>query len=191
MAEFCGFRGECRENLRVCVIRKCRFGENFPGCYRGEMDALARDIRRSLRHASVVLTALALACLAASCSPLPEPEPIVVACSVTDGDTIRCGEERIRLLGIDAPELPGHCRAGRTCVEGDGAASTRPLAAGMQQGPLSIVRLGQDRYGRTLALVLAGSQDLSCWQIGQHQAEYVARWDNRRAVARSCPDLAR
>ena len=24
-------------------------------------------------------------------------------CTVTDGDTLRCGEERLRLTGIDAP----------------------------------------------------------------------------------------
>ena len=31
----------------------------------------------------------------------------VEGCTVTDGDTVRCNGERIRLLGIDAPELPG------------------------------------------------------------------------------------
>ena len=43
--------------------------------------------------------------------------------SVTDGDTLRCGALRIRLASIDAPEMPGHCRRGRTCVEGDPYAS--------------------------------------------------------------------
>ena len=33
-----------------------------------------------------------------------------VHCTVVDGDPLRCGSERVRLLGIDAPELPGHCR---------------------------------------------------------------------------------
>lgn len=47
------------------------------------------------------------------------PTELVAGCTVTDGDTIRCGAERIRLLGIDAPELPGHCRSGRACAPGD------------------------------------------------------------------------
>jgi endonuclease YncB( thermonuclease family) len=55
-------------------------------------------------------------------------EPLY-GCSVTDGDTIRCGDERIRLLGIDAPELPGHCRSGRNCAPGDPYASTSSLTA--------------------------------------------------------------
>ena len=32
--------------------------------------------------------------------------------SVTDGDTLRIGPERIRLHGIDAPESAQSCRAG-------------------------------------------------------------------------------
>ena len=32
--------------------------------------------------------------------------------SVTDGDTLRIGSERIRLHGIDAPESAQSCRAG-------------------------------------------------------------------------------
>jgi endonuclease YncB( thermonuclease family) len=49
----------------------------------------------------------------------PGYDQTVSGCTVTDGDTIRCNGERIRLLGIDTPELPGHCRKGRDCVSGD------------------------------------------------------------------------
>ncbi len=135
------------------------------------------------------MIALALAC--AACSPLPDPVPIDQACTITDGDTIRCGDERIRLLGIDAPEKAGHCRAGRRCVPGDAEAASVSLAEGMEKGPLSIVRIGRDRYGRTLALVRAGGLDLSCHQLAAEQAVYIARWDDGGAVARTCPDLAR
>jgi endonuclease YncB( thermonuclease family) len=106
-------------------------------------------------------------------------------CLATDGDTLRCGEERIRLLGIDAPELPGHCRASRVCVAGDGAASRASLARALA-GDIRIERIGTDRYRRTLALVSADGHDLSCHQLKQAQAVYVARWDNGRRVARTC-----
>lgn len=137
------------------------------------------------RHSRAML--LALAC--AACAPLPEPAPIAGSCSITDGDTIRCGEERIRLLGIDAPEL-GTCRPGRQCVEGDGKASRATLAGMVAGADLSIVRLGTDRYGRTLGVVYADGINTSCAMIEAGQAEYVGRWDDRGAVRRDCSDLA-
>jgi endonuclease YncB( thermonuclease family) len=111
------------------------------------------------------------------------------SCSVVDGDTLRCGGERIRLLGIDAPELPGHCRQGRECAPGDPYASTRSLERALV-GALTIERIGEDRYGRTLALVASARGNLSCWQLNQGQAVYKTQWDNGLRVARSCPIAA-
>lgn len=108
-------------------------------------------------------------------------------CFPTDGDSIRCGPERIRLLAIDAPEMAGHCRPGRRCAPGDPLASKASLAAAMRHGPLTITRIGRDRYGRTLATVRSGSTDLSCWQLSRHHAVYRADWDNGRRIARACP----
>lgn len=112
------------------------------------------------------------------------------ACTVTDGDTIRCGSERIRLLGIDAPEMNG-CRQGRVCVEGDGQASGDALRGMISGRSLSVERIGQDRYGRTLGVVYADAVNLSCAMIAAGQAVYVARWDNGGRVARDCPQIAR
>ena len=110
----------------------------------------------------------------------------ISGCRVTDGDTIRCGSERIRLLAIDAPELPGHCRVGRECAPGDPVASTDSLRHAMT-GNLTIDRVGEDRYGRTLARVAGGVGDLSCWQLERGQAIYKSAWDNGLRVARTCP----
>lgn len=107
-------------------------------------------------------------------------------CRVTDGDTIRCGDERIRLLAIDAPELPGHCREGRECAPGNPEASAVSLGNAMT-GQLTINRVGQDRYGRTLARVAGSAGDLSCWQLERRKAIYKSGWDNGLRVARTCP----
>lgn len=122
---------------------------------------------------------------AAASAPVVYAEPIN-GCEATDGDTLRCGSERVRLLAIDAPELPGHCREGRVCAPGDPYASTSSLADAMT-GQLTIARVGQDHYGRTLALVAGSKGDLSCWQLARGQGIYKSAWDNGLRVARACP----
>lgn len=114
----------------------------------------------------------------------------LTACTATDGDTLRCGDERVRLLGIDAPELHG-CRPGRQCVAGDGAAARGALVELLAGHQLTIERTGTDVYGRTLAVVFADGRNLSCGMIAAGQAVYVPRWDNGGRVARDCPALAR
>lgn len=96
---------------------------------------------------------------------------------VIDGDTLRCADVgRVRLLSIDAPELGGHCRLGRRCVEGDGAASKRALAALVARGQVRCAPAGTDRYGRVLARCAAGGADLSCAMVASgHAVERYAR----------------
>jgi len=139
---------------------------------------------------ALVAPLFAVPLLLASCVPAKAStaEPLS-ACTVTDGDTIRCGNERIRLLGIDAPDK--HCRRGRICAPGDPYASEDALAALMADQKLSIRRVGKDHYGRTLGMVYAGGQNLSCAQLSAGHAIYRADWDNGGAVRRECPSLAR
>jgi micrococcal nuclease len=71
------------------------------------------------------------------------------AVKVQDGDTFYVGAEAIRLRGIDAPEVG----------EPGAEAATWRLAALLGAGPVTIVRRGEDVYGRTLADVFAGGRD--------------------------------
>ena len=115
---------------------------------------------------------------------------------VTDGDTIRAGPERIRLLGIDAPDGPsnGRCRPyskpGAACDKARSGAATRSLRAAITRR-MEIERVGRDRYGRTLALVLSSKGNLSCWQLRRGMAVYEAKWDNRHRIGQACPKAAR
>lgn len=108
------------------------------------------------------------------------PAPYVV-----DGDSIRCGRERLRLLGIDAPEI-GSCPRHRTCVTGDGKASRRSLQAGVRFGRVRYRIVTRDRFGRAVVIAWAGGVNLSCWQLAASQARYRAAWDNGRLIARAC-----
>ncbi len=106
-------------------------------------------------------------------------------CSAIDGDTLRCGRERVRLLGIDAAERSGHCRQGRVCAPGDPEAQRAALQRRMQTR-ITIMPVKRDRYGRMVAIVhSAAGTNLSCAML-QAGASYVARWDDRKAIRRSC-----
>jgi micrococcal nuclease len=111
---------------------------------------------------------------------------IVPYCRAIDGDTLVCDGELIRLNGIDAPELPGHCRPGRRCVVGDPFAAKADLERNIRGGVIAITRLGKDRYGRTIGQVSVDGLDLSCMQIGAGGTEYVERWDNEHRTAGAC-----
>lgn len=98
-----------------------------------------------------------------------------VSPAAVDGDTLRCAQiGRVRLLAIDAPELPGHCRAGRQCTPGDPFASTRSLVQLLRHGPVTCTSKARDGYGRVLAWCSAGGIDLSCAQVARGMA--VARY---------------
>ncbi len=96
-----------------------------------------------------------------------KPKGVPFSCAspyITDGDTIHCGERKVRLNGIDAPEMDGHCKQGRTCVEGDPVAAKSYLQS-IANGTLECLDLGSDKYGRTIALCKNGKKDLSCEMI--------------------------
>lgn len=85
--------------------------------------------------------------------------------TVHDGDTIRCGAERIRLANIDAPELPDSpkCedrrRAYAWCDYQLGYQSRDALRAFLAKGRVAVSREGTDKYGRTLATISVNGQD--------------------------------
>jgi endonuclease YncB( thermonuclease family) len=115
------------------------------------------------------------------------------ACTITDGDTIRCGDERIRLTGINAPEMRGHCRRGMDCPPGDPIASRESLRRFMIGKRLTIRRfytargkLVTDRYGRTLAVVYADGANVACHQLRTGHARYRQDWDRQRVIGRDC-----
>lgn len=122
-----------------------------------------------------------------------KPEPAVKNCirpEAIDGDTIRCGRRGYRvshrLLGIDAPEIPGHCRKGRECAAGDPFASRAALAAVIEQGA-TVQSFGTDLYKRRLSIVRAkDGQNASCLQLKGEQAIFKPNWDKGRRIAREC-----
>jgi micrococcal nuclease len=92
--------------------------------------------------------------------------------SVHDGDSIRCGGERIRIANIDAPELPGSpkCKDSRRavawCDYEAGYRARDALQAFLSRGPVKVEPIGTDKYSRTLARVMVNGLDAGEYLIG-------------------------
>jgi endonuclease YncB( thermonuclease family) len=95
---------------------------------------------------AVVLVGLSLAGPSVVAAPSRAPCPPIhrrraLPLRVVDGDTFRLHGERIRIVGIDAPEIG----------EPGAADATARLGVLLRSGHLLLVRRGRDVYCRTLA----------------------------------------
>lgn len=88
---------------------------------------------------------------------------------IIDGDTFSCNNKRIRLAGIDAPEMPGHCKEGRRCTEGDPYAA-KDFLHSLSRGLVICHAVDIDGYGRLVARCEANDRDLSCAMVESSHA---------------------
>jgi micrococcal nuclease len=91
-----------------------------------------------------------------------------------DGDSVVSpAGERIRIVGIDAPELkcqcPAECRLAEQAKE--------RVAVALRGSVVRVERVGVDRYGRTLARVYASEIDLGSALV---DAGLARVWDGKR-----------
>jgi len=77
-------------------------------------------------------------------------------CRAADGDSLRCGPERVRLHDVYAVELN----------QAGGRAARRKLAELVDGRQVRLVRHGKDRYGRTLADVYVDGRKVVQADIG-------------------------
>lgn len=98
---------------------------------------------------------------------------LCLALRIVDGDTIRCGAERVRVYGLDCAEMrdPG------------GPAAKRALAILLGGRRVEIERIERDRYGRTVAKVFADGRDVICLMIRGGACRWYERYDKRREYA--------
>ena len=113
---------------------------------------------------------------------------------IIDGDTIRIGNTRIRLHGIDAPEAKQTCTAGGKewrC----GQEATFALANIIGRTWVDCVERDRDRYGRIVAVCRVGGpkgKDLGAWMVSEgwalayrkYSLDYVAAEDAARKAGR-------
>jgi endonuclease YncB( thermonuclease family) len=76
------------------------------------------------------------------------PSHAQTRCRVVDGDTIRCGDERVRIMGLDTPEMSARCPREERLARAATARMSDLIAGGVTLQPH-----GRDRYHRLLAVV--------------------------------------
>ncbi|MCP8893639.1 thermonuclease family protein [Shinella daejeonensis] len=112
--------------------------------------ANAMGIRARLRDVGVAIAILVLVTLVVARLGGEEGETLSGIARAADGDTLTLGGKRIRLLGMDAPELAQTCmRDGASW--GCGASARARLAELLHAGPVTCVGQATDKYARLLS----------------------------------------
>ena len=140
----------------------------------------------AMRLVDLLVAALLLAGLSVLATALLREETAAGHAYAIDGDTLELAGTRMRLAGIDAPELHQTCmRDGQSwdC----GIAARRALAAALRSGPVTCTHRRSDKYGRPLARCMVDGQDIAALLVAQGLAlSYLdTRYQPQEAVARA------
>ena len=111
----------------------------------------------------------------------PERFDVMGTPRVTDGDTLRIGDRRIRLNAIDAPETAQRCGAspGARKDVACGTQSRDALVKLIGTGDVACTAEGEDKYGRLLATCYAGRTNLNRAMVRAGWAIAYRRYSDR------------
>ncbi len=106
--------------------------------------------------------------------------------TVINGDTLEIEGQRIRLHGIDAPELRQSCWLGGKVWRCGGDAASA-LAEKIASRAVACQELDRDRYGRIVAKCAVAGEDLGEWMVanGWAVAYVYFSYDYTRAEQRA------
>ncbi|WP_114945457.1 thermonuclease family protein [Microvirga calopogonii] len=142
--------------------------------------------RRRSRSSGITSLIVALALAGgAGLAMKPNGRSLEGRAQVTDGDTIRIGETRIRLKGIDAPEIRQQCsRSGRSYSCGE--TSRRALIDLVSGETVRCRAAGRDRYQRVLARCIVNGLDIGARMVEDGWAvSYGRDYDSEETRARN------
>jgi endonuclease YncB( thermonuclease family) len=113
------------------------------------LGARSRRVRGWPAVLAVLVLLVGATFLAARLDPLPPR--FTGEGRASDGDSLRLGTDRVRLLGIDAPELDQVCWRDNGMAWPCGRAARDQLAVLLSHGPIACSTGEMDKFGRFLA----------------------------------------
>ena len=108
-------------------------------------------------YAALAIALLAIGVAAPAEAKRMDPVLLQGEARALDGDTLQLGETRLRLHGIDAPELRQTCEDSAGEVWACGRRAASELAAAVADGEVHCISRERDRYQRLIA---------TCWADG-------------------------
>ncbi len=137
-----------------------------------------------LKRSSHVAVALIFLGFTTTLAALPGPgRPIEGSAVVVDGDTIEINGERVRLEGIDAPEVAQTCSKETGETWDCGLEASEVLRALISSKSVSCDRAGQDKYGRTLGICFAEADELNAAMVRNGYAWAFVKYSQAYVVA--------
>jgi endonuclease YncB( thermonuclease family) len=120
------------------------------------------------------------------------PVSLVGRAHVVDGDSLEIRGARIRLEGVDAPELEQSCADARGQSWSCGRTAAHELRSFLRGHDLRCEALGRDRFERTLAVCeLPDGENVNAWLVRQGWAlssgrsgKYQTEQDEAQAAGR-------
>ena len=103
----------------------------------------------------------------------------------SDGDSFRLGDDRVRLLGLDAPELAQDCVAADGNNWPCGRAARDRMAALLADGPVDCRPEDKDQYDRLLARCSIRGRDLGALMVTEGLAIAAGLYWQEEATARA------
>ena len=107
--------------------------------------------------------------------------------NIIDGDSIKIGSKKIRLFGIDAPEIKQKCKKIHFSISfiifqknyDCGLNSKRALKKKINNKRIFCRIRSKDRYGRILAICYLEKKDLNMWMVQSGNAIAYKRYSKR------------
>ncbi len=137
-----------------------------------------------------VLTCLPIAALAGLANP-PEAHGPTGTLQVIDADTWDVGGTRVRLFGIDAPELDQSCTRPNGATWACGAWATQQTRDRYSGQTAQCDAIDTDRYGRTVARCFVDGQDVGAAMVADGLALAFGRYSQDYVGIHKTAQLAR